>query len=394
MRARGYFPENPQCPPRQRNKLDSPRAVQYPSLQPTQPVTTSFNAQYPAFSHHLTNPNPLATTSWTTNSPMQHPMESQPQNHFTTPAEESEFRKRELANWIAQCQSLEEARGEAVHQQLIPNGPVYSNHGFQPMQQNGTRYQPQIQPPSPAYPPYHPAVNGNNGQQFGGNSVATLSQSPEPAVPFEGFPAHPTMIDQRFEQTGHQYPETRNAPLMHPNGMTPYADLNPMITSQNCLCGPSCNCVMCAMHPHNNASYRRAEELAQILADDNYQDGCMSEPQSDAGGALTNGTNIESVMGLENMHLNGGSFPSDPLGWHNMPTEGHVLQSTTFDEEFVDNSDPSTDFSFRRMRNTAYFTVEYQLGGGSNNGDGLCLCGSDSTCDECPTHSGNTEHGN
>ena len=288
----------------------------------------------------------------------------------TPPTEASQGYHQDRLNLFTQSQSLATVQGGGSTQQFIPASNVLFNPGCQSVQQNGTHFQPHI----PSYTPYPPLLNGQNGH----NSAATLTPSPDSLVQHGMDFAQPAAINQQTfsEQMGHNYPAPQNSYTMHNPAAVPAVNAHTFVAPEDCLCGPNCNCLFCTSHPFNPATSERFQILGEILASDNYWDGVPpnpdpSQPESETGNALTNGTHMEPAIDP----VDNGSFTSNPLGHISIP-------EPTFDEgASVNDSDQSDD----------YWTVEYPFKGKCTNATGTCLCRENCACAGCHTHQGHVE---
>ena len=268
---------------------------------------------------------------------------------------------QERSNLVAQTHSPATVQGGGFPQQLIPDSHVYPNRVYRPVRQNGTHFQPHFS----NYAPSQPVLNGHNGH----NSVSTLFQPPNPHVQYGVDPAHSMTVNQQpnLECMGCQYPESQDAYPINAPVVIPSAEFDAWTSSQNCSCGPTCNCVYCTAHPFNAATQARIQDLSQVLANDNYWNVCAQ-------------TEDESAMDLEE--------DENPLGWVNMPREGPGRQPTFEQGGSINNGHSSNDFSSLQMQNPGYFTVAYPVNGDCTNATGTCLCGNDCACYGCLTHQG------
>ena len=298
----------------------------------------------------------------------------------TPPTEASQGYYQEQSNLFTQSQSPVTVQGGGSPQQFIPASNVFFDPGCQSVQQNGTHFQPHI----PSYNPYHTALNDQNGH----NSVATLTSSPDFLVQHGMDLADPAAINQQThpEQMGHSYPATQNFYPTHTSAAVSSANVHAFVPPQGCLCGPNCNCLYCTSHPFNRATSERVHFLTEMLASENYWNGYppnpnLSQPQSETGNALTNGTHVGPAMDP----MDDVSLTSNPLGHINIP-------EPTFDEGgSVNDSDQSNEFATPQMNNEKYWTVQYLLKGKCSDATGTCLCRNNCACPGCRTHRGHVE---
>ena len=320
--------------------------------------------------------------------PRQHAM--QPQQQLmgpssmspTTPTEASQGYHQDQLNLFTQSQSPATVQGGGSStRQFIPASNVLFNPGCQSVQQNGTHFQPHI----PSYTPYQPVLNGQNGH----NSVATLTPSPDSLVQHGMDIAHPAAINQQTYsgQMSHNYSASQNFYTMHNPAAVPSVNVHTFVAPEDCLCGPNCNCLFCTSHPFNRATSERFQNLGEFLAGGNYWDEVppnpdLSQPESETGNALTNGTHMEPAIDP----MDNGSFTSNPLNHISIP-------EPTFDEgASVNDSDQSNESAHPQIKNHGYWTVGYLLKGKCTNTAGTCLCRENCACAGCHTHQGHVEY--
>lgn len=376
----------------------------YPSLQPAQQGSGQSNALYPPFREHLMT---VGTPARTTNDQdvraesshglaMQHAIQSQQPasdlspNDPATPTQSGQGSLQMQSPLLGQSQSLATMQGHGIPQQVTPGSSVYPNFALQPVQPDAVHFQSQFSPLTS----YQPVLNGNNGQEGLSISTATLTPPPDLDFQFGVNPAQSMMGPQlgQLPPMGYHYPETHGAYPMYNPAVVPSAEYDALRDSQNCSCGPGCNCAYCRVHPLNQATRARVQDLSELLARDNYLDGNpqVSQPQSGTEGVLTNGTNMESEIGLGYLPPVDDTFSSSSLEWIDAPTGSPVLEPT-FDEEPIDNDDQPIELPTDRMRDSDYFTMAYPVKGDCTDATGSCLCGHECSCVGCYTHQGHTD---
>ena len=299
----------------------------------------------------------------------------------TPPTETSQCCHQEQSNLLTQSQSPATVQGGGSPQQFIPASNDFFNPDCQSVQQNGTHFQPHIS----TYTSHQTVLDDQNGH----NSVATLTPSPDSLGQHGTDLAHPAAINQQThsKQMGHNYPVTQNFYPMHNPAAVPSGDINAWVAPQNCLCGPSCNCLRCTSHPFNRANFEFVQELTDIMASENYWEPYppkpnLSQPQSATGNALTYGTDMEPAMDP----MDGVPFTANPLG-------NIIIPEPTFDD--IDDSNQSNELASSRMEKGAYWTVGYVMQEkGCTDATGRCVCGDDCACPGCRTHRGHVENPN
>lgn len=232
-----------------------------------------------------------------------------------------------------------------------------------------------LQPPYPTLNPYQHVMNGNHGQEH--PNVLTMAQSPI-------YPGDLALLAQplQYEQSEYKYPEPGDA-------AGPSAESNAMTSPPNCQCGPGCNCVYCVIHPYNSATRERVQDLTRFMTTDAYwSHNSVSRPHSGYGGASTNDTSMESVMGQGYSPPGNEPFPSPASGWTNATVQSPVPQSTSNQDPFVNNGDHSNQFSSRPMLSSGYYVVPYPANSHCTNTTGTCLCHRECRCLGCLSHEG------
>lgn len=271
--------------------------------------------------------------------------------------------------------------------QARPNSSVYSNLQLRPGQLDAANLQPQFAPNSPD----HPIMSGDLGQDI--FNIPTFVQSPNPYNGYVWDPTHPLTVAQKvqFERLGYRYPVPRDPfPIISP--AVQEAETNASTNSSYCECGPGCNCLFCAVHPYNDATRARVQDLTQIMvADDYWSLNHLSPPQSGHGVAPTDGTSIASGMGQDYPQLDDVSFPSATLGLMDTPISDPALQPTVDEGAPNDNGGHSNQILSRTMQASEYINLEYRVSASCTAVPGTCLCGSDCGCLGCLTHQGHNQ---
>lgn len=238
----------------------------------------------------------------------------------------------------------------------------------------------------PLYSPDQPAMNDIHGQHT--PDISTFTNPPNTSYGLD--PPHPLTMAQSspFGPLGYQYPGPDDSfPII--SAGEPSAEANALTDSQNCLCGPGCDCAYCATHPYNDATRERVQDLNRILADDGYSSRHLFvQPQPEYVAASTNGTSTEPVMAQELLPPDEESFRPALSDWMSSQLQSSASEPPIDGNTSVDNGDHSNGFSPERMRNSGYFTVEYPVNSSLTDATGTCLCGSDSRCLGCLTHQG------
>ena len=339
---------------------------------------------------------------------MQHAIQSQQppsdlsSNDPATPTESGQGSHQRQSHLLGQSHSLATMQGLGIPQQVTPDSSVYPDLALQPVQPDAVPFQSQFSPLT-SYPP---VVNVSNGQEGHSISTATLTPPPDPDIQYGANPAQFMTGHQpgQLQQMGYHYPETHGTYPMYNPAVLPSTEYDALRDSQNCSCGTGCNCAYCRVHPLNQATRARVQDLSELLARDNYQDEIphvdpqVSQPQSGTegvltngtltNGTLTNGTNMESEIGHGYLPPVDEVFSSSPLGWIEEPTQSPALQPTFDEGESVDSDNLANEFLTHRMRDSDYYTMAYPVNGDCTDATGSCLCGSDCTCLGCLTHQG------
>ena len=283
----------------------------FPIIQPTQQFPEPFGAQYLALHQPFSTLDASARTAYGQDVraepchglPLQDAMQLQqpasdrsssdqatPASTPTTSSQGSQVPHQEQSYSVPQSQSPIAFNGDSLPQQFLPDTNVYHNMQLRPARFDAANSPPIFTP----YDPYQPVMNDTHGLP-----MSTFTQSPNPNTRYQEDPAHPMTLAQRIqsERLGYQYPETRDPyPMISAAG--PSAELDALTSSQNCLCGPGCDCVYCAAHPYNAATRGRVQEISQIMATENYWSlNHVSQPQTGHGDTFINGTNTELAMG-------------------------------------------------------------------------------------------------
>ena len=372
----------------------------YPMVQPSQPHPAPTNALFAGFRDQIATPNASTRTARRNNGQglraepshglsMQHAMQHEQHaldprsSRPTTPTEGGPVCHPGESNFVSQTPSPATVQGDGVARQLTPDCSVYSTRAFQPVQPNGTHFQPRI----PAFTPYQPILNHDNGQESHNVSMSTLAQPPGQMFSYGVGPVHLATVNQQrqFEQTGYHFADPGNAFPMHNPAAAPSADFDALTISQDCTCGPNCNCIYCAAHPFNSATQERVHDLTELLANDNYRDG---NPH-------VNGTDVESEIEQGYPPApDDESFDSNPLGWINVPNRAAALQPTFGQGESINNNDQPNHLPSATLRNSRYFTIGYSFNSNCTDATGACLCGSECQCAGCLTHQGHNGYPN
>ena len=304
-----------------------------------------------------------------------------------TPIEANEVPGRGQSHSVTQPHSPA-MQGNGVPQQVLLESNVLSNIGLQPVQSNTHHLQPQFSSQNSFQPLMN---NNNNGQQQRSFSMSTLTPSFDPAMQYG-----PAFVTPQQMQLGHLDPAAFGSIALHNPALVPSADLDALANSQDCACGPDCNCTMCGVHPYNAATLGFVHELGQVMVRDDYGEGSshanphVSQPLPGTGGALINSTITEPVMGQELLPLPGtggalikSKFAEPVMGqellplsddfspWVNVSTEDPAPQPTYEEGEAVNNGEQPNQF----------FTIGYKVRytGGSER----CECDGNCSCFEC-----------
>ena len=288
----------------------------------------------------------------------------------TTSIGNTQFHRQEQPHLDPQLFSPATMQGNGVSQQVLAGNNVYFNFGLQPMPLDAAHFHPQA----------------SYGQDPFRMLTSTLTQVPSLSQHLVNV-EHPKTIKAKeaFEQSVHQYPESKDPNPLYDPPLVTSDNFDAFINTQNCSCGPGCDCVFCREHPFNPATLARVRELADMTESESYwaldphMDSHVSRPQSGYAGAPANGTNIEPVAGQGYLEPNGNSATPGPSGY-NQPNFG--------EREPADQGDQSVDQSHLMMRNADFYDLEYLLDNSCTNTDGTCQCGENCACVGCVTHVG------
>lgn len=383
-----------QRPQRQKRRSGPSPIIPHPSVQPTQSLPTSADAQYTAYLEHLRNNDISARTSRgigaqdlrakpSPSVPMQHAMQAQQQPMDPSsripapPTGAGQGYYHEQSNLFAQSHSPGTVQGGGSPQQFIPASNSFCNFNSHSVHLNGTPFLPL----NPNFTPYQTDLNDKNEHNF-------VAPSPNSLVQHGMDLSHPAAINQQTlsKQMGPIYSPTQNPMYSCTTAAAPSSNFDAQMAPQNCLCGPNCNCLYCTSHPFNRATSERLQDLSEILARDNYWDENpldpnLSQPQNETGEALTNGTHMEPAMDSTDVDC----FTSNPLGHIIIPKQA-------FDEEGSGNdSDQSNNLASPQMKDQDYITLQYRLLCKCTNTTGTCLCNNGCACLGCCTHRGHVD---
>ncbi|KAL7275167.1 hypothetical protein RUND412_001907 [Rhizina undulata] len=136
-----------------------------------------------------------------------------------------------------------------------------------------------------------------------------------------------------------------------------------------CNCGPSCNCLGCAVHPFNRRTIEYAREMGELVV--------SQSPHAATPAPLHS---VNSTPPNEQRGCCGG-------GNHGLFDENSTGQDEDEDEKERDRGDGARDNS---MSPSAFLYVDYPMVGCDT---GRCSCGEGCTCEGCLTHGMvNSEH--
>ncbi|KAI9773002.1 MAG: hypothetical protein M1839_002272 [Geoglossum umbratile] len=196
----------------------------------------------------------------------------------------------------------------------------------------------------------------------------------------------------------------------HIGEIVPASASSNLMTAHNCNCGTDCDCLGCVAHPYNNRTMNFIRSIRDIIGAEAGQNGSRGHIQAHYGGqsptALSPARSCgnrsignppqETVQSCGCLYNTATELPPQAVAWPPLPSpkESPAAAATPRSPTSLVSQQPWPKIGEGDVENegeeaisaTAYFHVDYPIGGCSEvNG---CLCGEGCTCVGCLTHDG------
>lgn len=176
-------------------------------------------------------------------------------------------------------------------------------------------------------------------------------------------------------------------PQHAPNGVSgsvaPSAEyVNPQDIMHECNCGPSCECLVCLVHPFNQTSMERIGEMADLMTSESTEYGARSRPQSWYEDHVRNAAMSSGIDAQDSDRLVRG-----PEGTG--PSQAMMTGYPAGASNALPGSEAPSPY---QLHSRDYVTMQYTFPPvGANmcsRGNVACRCGDSCGCMGCRTHTG------
>ena len=170
----------------------------------------------------------------------------------------------------------------------------------------------------------------------------------------------------------------------------PYFSAMPLGSVQNdndlCGCGPDCSCLMCPLHPYNEATFEHVNYLRSILEEDSAENQSISLQALDP---YVGSLDIHGIsQNLYNAFPNGVQSPTFPLAdSHTQNTNGSTAGAIASVAPSTGNGPMTMHTGPLDSSNYLTFAFPYaQAANSCSDPSGKCMCDEGCTCVGCLTH--------